>query len=174
MRYLIIAEEGEREMALRLFPDTPVIITGVGALNIIRSLKDLPRDAELINIGYAGSANYPIGTWVRVNEVRLHHPNVSYDEPTICLNGKAMPADPEAFTQAPLNTQEPLNTQAPLITAVCYTNVDFVLASPYQDCVFDMELAFIAALGFTNLTSFKYVSDNLSLHQYHEKSQGVS
>lgn len=162
MRYLIIAEEGEREMALRLFPDTPVIITGVGALNIIRSLKDLPRDAELINIGYAGSANYAIGTWVRVNEVRLHHPNVSYDEPTICLNGKAMPANPEAFTQAAL------------ITAVCYTNVDFVLASPYQDCVFDMELAFIAALGFTNLTSFKYVSDNLSLHQYHEKSQGVS
>jgi hypothetical protein len=36
-----------------------------------------------------------------------------------------------------------------------------------------MELAFIAALGFTNLRSFKYVSDNLSLHAYHDLSHGV-
>ena len=57
--------------------------------------------------------------------------------------------------------------------AVCYTNCDFVLASDYKDCVFDMELAFIAALGFKNLHSFKYVSDNLSLHAYHELTHGV-
>jgi hypothetical protein len=48
-----------------------------------------------------------------------------------------------------------------------------VLASDYKDCVFDMELAFIAALGFTNLHSWKYVSDNLSLHAYHDLTHGV-
>ena len=57
--------------------------------------------------------------------------------------------------------------------AICYTNTDFVLASDYKDCVFDMELAFIAALGFKNLHSLKYVSDNLSLHAYHDLTHGV-
>ena len=57
--------------------------------------------------------------------------------------------------------------------AVCYSNCDFVLASDYKDCVFDMELAFVAALGFRKLRSLKYVSDNLSLHAYHEHTHGV-
>jgi hypothetical protein len=47
------------------------------------------------------------------------------------------------------------------------------MASDYKDCVFDMELAFIAALGFKHLHSLKYVSDNLSLHAYHELTHGV-
>jgi hypothetical protein len=68
------------------------------------------------------------------------------------------------------------NLQSPLSNcrrAICYTNTDFVLASDYKDCVFDMELAFVAALGFTRLHSLKYVSDNLSLHTYHELTHGV-
>jgi hypothetical protein len=36
-----------------------------------------------------------------------------------------------------------------------------------------MELAYIAALGFDKLHSIKYVSDNLSLHAYHELTNGV-
>ena len=48
-----------------------------------------------------------------------------------------------------------------------------MLASDYKDCVFDMELAYIAALGFKHLHSLKYVSDNLSLHKYHELTHGV-
>ena len=36
-----------------------------------------------------------------------------------------------------------------------------------------MELAFIASLGFKQLHSLKYVSDNLSLHTYHELTHGV-
>ena len=45
--------------------------------------------------------------------------------------------------------------------------------SDYRDCVFDMELAYIAALGFENLCSIKIVSDNLSLHTYREVAAGV-
>ena len=133
----------------------PQICTGVGAINVIRALQDLPRDAELINIGYAGSANFNVGTWVEVSEVRLNHPNVTYDEPALKISD----------SQAPISDA---------LRAICYTNTDFVLQSDYKDCVFDMELAFIAALGFTNLHSLKYVSDNLSLHAYREHSQGVA
>ena len=160
-KYIIIAEEGERVLldkareALGLdWNDAQVIYTGVGAINVIRSLQDLDRDAELLNIGYAGSANFDLGTWVEVTEVRLNHPNVTYPEPRLEIENGKLKIE---------NCRQ----------AICYTNTDFVLASDYTDCVFDMELAFMAALGFKNLHSLKYVSDNLSLHKYHELTHGV-
>ena len=67
------------------------------------------------------------------------------------------------------DSQEP----ARLLQARCYTNTDFVLQSEHQDCVFDIELAFIAGMGFTRLRAIKHVSDNLSLHAYHEITNGV-
>lgn len=159
IKYIVMAEEGEhvlldkvREQLGLDLGETEVIYTGVGAINIIRSLQGLDREAELINIGYAGSSNFEIGTWVEVSEVRLNHPNVTYPEPELHLAPYAV---------------------CPAKQAVCYTNTDFVLQSDYKDCVFDMELAFIAALGFKNLHSLKYVSDNLSLHNYHEFTHGV-
>ena len=53
------------------------------------------------------------------------------------------------------------------------TNCDFVLQSDHKDCVFDMELAFIAAQGFAAVSALKIVSDNLSLHDYHNLTHGV-
>ena len=160
-KYIVMAEEGERvlldqareQLGLDL-SDATLIYTGVGAINIIRSLQGLDREAELYNIGYAGSANFDLGTWVEVTEVRLNHPNVTYPEPELKLS--AISRQLSAVKQA-----------------VCYSNCDFVLASDYKDCVFDMELAFIAALGFKHLHSLKYVSDNLSLHAYHDLTHGV-
>lgn len=160
-KFIVMAEDGERvlldkareQLGLDL-SGVPVIFTGVGAINIIRSLQDIDREAELINIGYAGSANFDLGTWVEVTEVRLNHPNVTYPEPELKLS---------VFSHQLSAARQ----------AICYSNCDFVLASDYKDCVFDMELAFIAALGFKNLHSFKYVSDNLSLHAYHDLTHGV-
>lgn len=161
-KYIIMAEEGEHGLleqareALGLdLTDATLIYTGVGAINIIKSLQNLDRDAELYNIGYAGSANFDLGTWVEVTEVRLNHPNVTYPEPELKLS-------------TIYNLQSTIVKQSP-----CFTGTDFVLASDYKDCVFDMELAFIAALGFTHLHSLKYVSDNLSLHSYHDLTHGV-
>ena len=161
-KYIVMAEEGERvlldkaceQLSLDL-KNVPILYTGVGAINVIRALQDLPREAELFNIGYAGSANFDLGTWVEVTEVRLNHPNVTYPEPEL------------------KPTPNPSLKGREITRAICYTNCDFVLASDYKDCVFDMELAFIAALGFTNLHSLKYVSDNLSLHAYHDLTHGV-
>ena len=62
-----------------------IIVTGVGAINVMHTLCDVPRDAKLINIGYAGSANYAIGSAVRIEEVRLNHPCVTYPEPELIL-----------------------------------------------------------------------------------------
>ncbi len=162
-KYVIIAEEGERDLIAKYLPNCnwPVIVTGVGAINIIRSLQDLPRDSELLNIGYAGSANFEIGTLVEVIEVRLNHPNVTYPEP-------ALPLTPIASN---LPIFQSSNLQLP--RCICYSNCDFVLASNYKDCVFDMELAFIAALGFKSVSALKIVSDNLSLHAYHDLTHGV-
>ncbi|MBQ7438412.1 MAG: hypothetical protein IJ548_00160 [Paludibacteraceae bacterium] len=165
-KYIVMAEEGEqvlldkaREQLGLDLKDAELIYTGVGAINIIQTLRDLDREAEIYNIGYAGSANFDLGTWVEVTEVRLNHPNVTYPEPELKL------------------VDETLGAELPLdhdtVRAVCYTNCDFVLASDYKDCVFDMELAFIAALGFKHLHALKYVSDNLSLHAYHDLTHGV-
>ena len=160
-KYIFMAEEGEhvlldqvREQLGLDLSDATLVYTGVGAINIIRSLQDLDREAEVYNIGYAGSANFDLGSWVEVTEVRLNHPNVTYPEPELKL--------------------EPIGLSNQQVKqAICYSNCDFVLASDYKDCVFDMELAFIAALGFKHLHSLKHVSDNLSLHAYHDLTHGV-
>ena len=158
MNYICIAEEGERDLVTKYLPDCqwPIIVTGVGAINVIQALSEVPREASLLNIGYAGSANFDIGTMVEVTEVRLNHPNVTYPEPKIELT----PFDDGLW---PIAERK----------AVCYTNCDFVMQSEYQDCVFDMELAFIASLGFASVSALKIVSDNLSLHAYHEVTNGV-
>ena len=87
MNYICIAEEGERDLIAKYLPNCnwPVIVTGVGAINIIQALSELPREAAILNIGFAGSANFDIGTVVEVTEVRLNHPNVTYPEPTLML-----------------------------------------------------------------------------------------
>lgn len=135
-----------------------IVVTGVGALNVLQSLRDMPMDTRLLNIGYAGSANFEIGSLAEVTEVRLNHPCVKYPEPEMHL----MPPD-DTLLQQPDN----------VIHAVCYSNTDFVLQSDYRDCVFDMELAFIAGMGFTRLSALKIVSDNLSLHAYRQVAAGV-
>ena len=160
-KYIVMAEEGEfslldkaREQLGFDMSDATILYTGVGAINVIRKLMDLDREAEIYNIGYAGSANFDLGTWVEVTEVRLNHPNVTYPEPELKIS----------------NLKSQISNCR---RAICYSNTDFVMASDYKDCVFDMELAFIAALGFKHLHSLKYVSDNLSLHAYHELTHGV-
>ena len=118
-----------------------ILITGVGGLNVIRALQDVPRGTPLFNIGYAGSNILKVGTEVSIGSVRLYHPNVVYKEPEF-----------ELFGNVP-----------------CYTSNDFVLKTEIEEpCVFDMELAYILAMGFRNVTARKIVSDNLNLKQYCE------
>lgn len=155
---ILIAEEGERQLIEKYLPsmDAEVLVTGVGAFNILRSLRNLPLDTPIINIGYAGSANFDLGSVVAVTESRLNHPQVTYPEP-----------------EFPLADLGDLQVKGLTHHAICYSGTDFVTQSDYKDCVFDMELAFIMAQGFQNVRAIKIVSDNLSLHTYHELTHSV-
>jgi hypothetical protein len=94
---------------------------------------------KILNFGYVGSNNIPIGTEVKIGKCKLYHPNVEYKEPEFELNGDVP----------------------------CYTSNDFVLETKIKEpVVFDMELAYILALGFEDVESIKIVSDNLSLKEY--------
>ena len=112
-------------------------------------MKDIPRDTEILNIGYAGSNKLDIGTIVQVNRVNTFHPSVDFYE---CSTNILTRGDYKYCTSGDYK---------------CYTSTDFVTHCDMEEpCVFDMELAFICALGFKRVSSIKVVSDNLSLKQY--------
>ena len=140
---IVIASENEKKLVEELgYSDFPLIITGIGGLNVIRSLKGISKDETIVNIGYAGSNHLPVGEKVVVGQSCLLHELFSYEE-------------------------EILKTvDYPKSQIFCYTSTDFVTKTNIQTpCVFDMELAYICAM-FDNVKSIKIVSDNLDLHAY--------
>lgn len=146
MKYITVATERELDLP---FARTLIeggrkpIITGVGGTNVILALRDLPRDADIINVGFCGSAVFGKGSSLWVRDCRLWHPNVDFQEQTFRLMGSGL--------------------------VTCLTAGDFITDGSKlpANCVVDMELAYIAAMGFT-LQSVKYVSDNLNLRQYEQ------
>jgi hypothetical protein len=118
-----------------------VVITGVGGTNVVRSLRAYPQDTHIINIGFAGSATIPKGEVVRVKDVSLYHPNCEYEEPVMQISDEGVH---------------------------CYTSCDFVGDKERENSVFDMELAFIAALGFLKVDSIKVVSDSIDYEEYEQ------
>jgi hypothetical protein len=141
---VVVATDEEYKLAKKRFKKQIIIKTGVGGANVIRKLKRIPRWIKIINFGYVGSNNIPVGTEIKVGESRIYHPNVIYDDMSYTL-------DKESIIK-------------------CFTSNDFVLKTGIKKpCVFDMELAYICALGFKRVESIKIVSDNLSLKQYEEE-----
>lgn len=137
---IVIASEYERKL-INDDAQGDVIVTGVGALNVINAMKNIDRREQIYNIGYAGSNVLPIGSKAPIKRVKAYHPNCTFDEPEYCLNGEV----------------------------TCYTAGDFVTETDIKEpCVFDMELAVILAMGFENVTADKVVSDNLSVKEFNE------
>lgn len=151
-KLVVIAEKEELELVEKLGYDCyPVLITGIGALNVMEALRDIPRDTTIINVGYAGSKDLEIGKFYKVDRCSLYHPGVKYHEPIYDLNYVLVDVD-----------EEESNPKK------CLTTSDFVTKSEVKDCLFDMELAYILGMGFKNVFSYKYVSDNLDLKEYRE------
>ena len=142
---VVIASENERKLVEELGYDKyPVIVTGIGAINVIKSLKNISKDEQIVNIGYCGSNHLPIGEKVVVGISTLLHELFEYQE-------------------QPNKTIDYPNSKI-----VCYTSTDFVIKTNIKDpCVFDMELAFICSM-FDKVKSIKVVSDNLDLHSYEQ------
>lgn len=144
---IVIAEKEELKLVDELgYEDYPVLITGVGGANVVRALKNFPRDTEILNIGYAGSNNLPIGTKVVVGSCNTYNEIAKFYEKTPALD---LIEESKIFVRCP-----------------CYTSTDFVThTNKKESCVFDMELAFICAL-FDNVSAIKVVSDNLDIKEY--------
>lgn len=142
---IVVATDEEYNLARRRFKGQKIIKTGVGGINVIEALKHYPKWLKITNFGYAGSNNIPIGTELTIDYCGLWHPNVNYKEKIYKLKNK----------------------QDNIYKNVCFTSNDFVTKCNIKEpCVFDMELAYICALGFKNVESIKIVSDNLSLNEY--------
>lgn len=125
-------------------PACHTVVTGVGGTNIIHALKGLPTDSEVINVGFCGSADYPVGQYVFVSKCRLYHPNVEFSEQTFQFGGSG--------------------------DVLCLTSGDFVTSPTHipKGAIVDMELAYIAAFGFRKITAIKYISDKFNLKQYED------
>ena len=137
---IVVATEEECRKAKELFIGNEIIQTGVGPLNIIEKLRELPRETEIINFGYCGSNSIAKGTRVEVSTCELMHENADFQSPKYIMQENGVG---------------------------CYTSNDFVLNTQKKEpCVFDMELAYILALGFKNVRSIKIVSDNLNYKEY--------
>ena len=144
---IVVATNEEYILAKKRFKRHIIIKTGVGGINVIRKLKRLPKWLKITNFGYAGSNVLPIGTELTIDYCGLWHPNVDYKEKIYKLKNK----------------------KENIYKNVCFTSNDFVTECKIKEpCVFDMELAYICALGFKNIESIKIVSDNLSLKEYEE------
>lgn len=144
MKYLVVATEAELELPwAKVECERVPIITGVGGTNVIRALRDIPRDSDILNVGYCGSNTFPVGTVIWPQHTRLFHPNVPFEEETFALGCSSS-------------------------GVICLTSGDFVTTGigvpPLS--VIDMELAYIAAFGFNEIAAVKYVSDNFNIKEY--------
>lgn len=143
-KLIVIATKDELTLidkyAPREFKAAPIIITGVGGLNINKSLAFIPKDTKILNIGYAGSIHFPIGEAVRIGKSELYHRIADYESPVFIL--------PE-----------------PNDHITCFSTTDFS-APETKVGVQDMELAFIMAMGFENIVSIKVISDHCSYEEY--------
>ena len=146
---IVIAEKEELKLVEELgYSNYPVLITGCGGVNVINALKDLPRDTEILNIGYCGSKHFNVGDKINVIGVSTLHTKADlYDYLLL-----------DSFNTLPFKYKD----------ADCFTSTDFVTDSNIEiPCVFDMELAFIRAM-FDNVSAIKVVSDNLNKEEYKE------
>ena len=105
-------------------------------ISCVDGLPETTEDDVIINIGYAGSNNLPVGSIVEPSEV------------VELATGERMAVD-KVFDCS---------------SYPCFTSNDFVTETNIvEPCVFDMELYMISKLKHKALYSLKIVSDNLNL-----------
>lgn len=140
---IIVATDEEYNLVRKYLPEFNVLQTGVGASNVINKCCDLSSKVDVINIGFCGSNNLKIGSVVTVSKTyRLLSNKVIFKD---YRNGYVL-----SETGYP-----------------CYTSNEFVTKTDIkEDCIFDMELNYLAAFNFNLLGAVKIVSDNLNVLEY--------
>lgn len=137
-----------------------LIITGIGkqktAIGLTKYLCENDKPDLIINIGYAGSVNCKIGSFVSINKSY----NLEWDIP-----------GEQKYSMDDLGGQE-LVTIDELENLPCYSAECFVNNTDVKEnVIFDMELhsvSLLADLYNIPLASLKKISDNLSMDDYYK------
>ncbi len=136
-----------------------MLISGIGkqktAIEIVKYLENNAKPDLIINIGYAGSSNEQVGTWVSIAK---------------CYNLEWEIPGEEKYSMDVGNQN--LITVNSIKNLPCYSAEGFVTESDIkEDVIFDMELhslAIICDMYDIKLASLKKVSDNLSIKDYYK------
>ncbi len=139
--------------------DMSLIVTGIGkqrtAIEMIKYLEKNEKPDLIINIGYAGSNNGEIGSWVSINKSY----NYEWEIPG------------EEKYSMDIGNQD-LVTSNSIKNLPCYSAECFVTKTDIkEDAIFDMELhslAIICDMYDIKLASLKKITDNLNIKDYYE------
>lgn len=137
-----------------------LIITGIGkqrtAISLTKYLENNEKPDVIINVGYAGSTDAKIGTWVNVNN---------------SFNYEWQILDEEKYSLKGLDNRILIDREK-IINMPCYSAESFVTKTDISESVlFDMELHsiyIICQMYGICLISLKKVSDNLCLDEYYK------
>ena len=135
-----------------------LIITGLGkqktAIGVTKYLENNVKPDIIINIGYAGSTNQKVGSWVSISNSY----NLEWNIPN------------EEKYSMDMGNQE-LIIAKDIKSLPCYSAECFVTSTDIkEDVIFDMELhslALICDMYNIKLASLKKISDNLSIEDYY-------
>lgn len=137
-----------------------LIVTGIGkqktAIGLTKYLCENDKPDLMINIGYAGSVNCKIGSFVSINKSY----NLEWDIP-----------GEQKYSMDDIGGQELVNIDdlenLPCYSAECFVNNTDIK----ENVIFDMELhsvSLLADLYNIPLASLKKISDNLSMDDYYK------
>lgn len=138
-----------------------LLIIGIGkqltAISLTQYLCNNVKPDLIVNIGYAGSTDIPIGKWVNISRVYNYEWDIPGEEKYVMLAGGSQKLET-------LDNEE-------IEKVECYSSESFVTETDIEEhAAFDMELHSIALICDINnipLMSFKKISDNLSLGDYY-------
>lgn len=140
-----------------------LFITGIGkqrtAISLTKYIMQQGKPEKIINIGYAGSTDINIGTWVCIKRSYNYEWNIPGEEKYAMLDYG--------------NQNLGLIPNIPQVD--CYSAESFVTKTNLEGHIaFDMELHSIAIICDREnipLISLKKISDNLSLEKYYESTK---
>jgi len=142
-----------------------LLITGMGkqrtAIKLTEYISKNEKPDIIINIGYAGSTDIPVGKWVNISKVHNYDWDIPgeerYDLPNIG------------------NKSLQLLNNTDIETVECYSAESFVTHTDLQGHIaFDMELhsiALVSEMYEIPALSLKKISDNLSLDAYYDNTE---
>ncbi|MBR3674020.1 MAG: hypothetical protein IKN65_07095 [Clostridia bacterium] len=154
-----------KEVAENLFENKEenkrILITGIGkqvtAINLTQYLCNNPKPDLIINVGYAGSTDIPIGKWVNISKAYNYEWGIPEEEKYVMDVGGSQ--ELETLDNVDIEKVE------------CYSSESFVTETNIEGHVaFDMELhsiSLICDLNKISLLALKKISDNLNLGDYY-------